>query len=164
MFKLMSTDFLGRFWNITIFVSSDKYVTSSCFAIWMLHFASVCTPWMLHVSSVCTPCCMLLDVFACCCAKFETCQTFQQTTLNILFVPWSPKSSATMLDPFAQLFQHCWGYARSLRMAGLQRLMGCILPTMHRRSQTCWKLLRPFARSLRMKRVYTVVQFCFRSW
>ena len=21
-----------------------------------------------------------------------------------------------MLDPFAQLFQHCWGYARSLRM------------------------------------------------
>ena len=150
MFKLMSTDFLGRFWNITIFVSSDKYVTSSCFAIWMLHFASVCTPWMLHVSSVCTPCCMLL--------------LFQQTTLNISFVPWSPKSSATMLDPFAQLFQHCWGHACSLRMAGLQRLMGCILPTMHCRSQTCWKLLRPFARNLRMKRVYTVLQFCFRSW
>ena len=31
-------------------------------------------------------------------------------------LPWSPKRSATMLDPFAQLFQHCWGHARSLRM------------------------------------------------
>ena len=38
---------------------------------------------MLQVASVCTPCFMLLDVVACCCAKFETCQTFQPTTLNI---------------------------------------------------------------------------------
>ena len=28
--------------------------------------------WMLHVASVCIPCCMLLDVVARCCAKFET--------------------------------------------------------------------------------------------
>ena len=73
--------------------------------------------WMLHVASVCTPCCMLLDVVVCCCAKFETGQTCQPTTPNISFVPWSPKRSATMLDPFAQLFQHCWGHARSLRMS-----------------------------------------------
>ena len=72
--------------------------------------------WMLHVASVCTPCCMLLDVVACCCAKFETGRTFQPATPNISFVPGSPKSSATMLDLFAQLFQHCWGHARSLRM------------------------------------------------
>ena len=72
--------------------------------------------WMLYVASVCTPCCMLLDVVACCCAKLETCQTFQPTTPNIFFVPRSPKRSATMLDPFAQLFQHCWGHARSLRI------------------------------------------------
>ena len=71
---------------------------------------------MLHVASVCTPCCMLLDVVAWCCTKFETGQTFQPTTLNISFVPWSLKCSATMLDSFAQLFQHCWGHARSLRM------------------------------------------------
>ena len=63
-----------------------------------------------------TLCCMLLDVVACCCAKFETGQTFQLTTPNISFVPWWLKRSATMLDPFAQLFQHCWGHARSLRM------------------------------------------------
>ena len=31
--------------------------------------------WMLHVAYVCTNCCMLLDVVACCCAKFETVQT-----------------------------------------------------------------------------------------
>ena len=48
-----------------------------------------------------------------------------------------------MLDPFAQFFQHCWGHARST--LGLQRLMGCILSTMHYRSQTCWELLHPFA-------------------
>ena len=58
--------------------------------------------WMSHVASVCTPCCMLLDVVACCCAKFETGQTFQTTTLNISFVRWLPKRNATMLDPFAR--------------------------------------------------------------
>ena len=71
---------------------------------------------MLHVASVCTPCCMLLHVVACCFAKFETGQTFQPTTPNISSVPWSPKRSATILDSFAQLFQLCWGHARSLRM------------------------------------------------
>ena len=72
--------------------------------------------WILHVASVCTPCCMLLRVVGSCCAKFETSQTFQPTTPNISFVPWSPKRSATMLDPFAQLFQTCWGHARLSHM------------------------------------------------
>ena len=63
--------------------------------------------WMLHVASVCTPCRIVV---------VETTQTFQPTTPNISFVSWSPKRGATMLDPFAQLFQHCWGHARSLRM------------------------------------------------
>ena len=62
--------------------------------------------------------CYMLRLFAhpvaCCCAKFKTGQTFQPTTPNISFVLWSPKRSATMLDPFAQLFQHCWGHAGSL--------------------------------------------------
>ena len=58
----------------------------------------------------------LLHVVACCCAKFETGQTFQSTTPNISFVPWSPKRSPTMLDPFARFFQHRRGHARSLRM------------------------------------------------
>ena len=58
----------------------------------------------------------LLHVVACCCAKFETGQTFEPTTPNISFVPWSPKRSPTMLDPFARFFQHRRGHARSLRM------------------------------------------------
>ena len=111
---------------------------------------------------------------ASCCAKFETGQTFQPTTPNISFVPWSPKRSATMLDPFAQLFQHCWGHARSLRMvykdlwvvsfpwctAG-PNIVGSLasvctpLPTRTQQlptllAQQCWELLRPLARSLRL--------------
>ena len=62
------------------------------------------------------PVAWLLNVVACCCAKFEIDQTFQPTTPNISFVAWSPKRSATMLYPFAQLFQHRWGHARSLSM------------------------------------------------
>ena len=38
--------------------------------------------WMLHVASICKPCCMLLDVVACCCAKFET----AILTYHILFL------------------------------------------------------------------------------
>ena len=34
---------------------------------------------------------------------------------------------------------------RTLITHGLQRLMGCILPAMHCRSQHCWELLHPFA-------------------
>ena len=91
--------------------------------------------WMLHV--------------ACCCAKVETGQTFQPTTPNISFVPWSSKRSATMLDPFCTALPTLLG-PRTLITHGLQRLMGCILPTMRYRSQTCWELLHPFARSLRI--------------
>ena len=68
-----------------------------------------------------------------CCAKFETRSTLEPTTPNISFVPWSPMRSATMLGPRTRI-KH-----------GLQRLMGCILPTMHCRSQHCWELLHQFA-------------------
>ena len=100
----------------------------------------------------------LLHVVGCCCAKFETGQTFQPTTSNISFVLWSPKRSATMLDPFAQLFQHCWGHVRSLRMDYKDlwvvffprctegpKLVGncCIrLHTMLNVIECCWVLLR----------------------
>ena len=88
--------------------------------------------WMLHVASVCTPCCMLLLVVGSCCAKFETGQTFEPTTPNMSFVPWSSKCGATMLDPglhssfniVGPMHTHYINY-------GLQSLMGWILPTMH---------------------------------
>ena len=98
---------------------------------------------MLHVASVCTPCCMLLDVVACCCAKFETGQTFQPTTPNI--------SSSVIPEAWRNNVGSVWTALptllgpRTLITHGSQRLMGCILPTMHCRSQHCWELLHLFA-------------------
>ena len=71
--------------------------------------------WMFHVASVCKT---LLHVVGCCgvLLKFETGQTFQSSTPNISFVSWSPKRSTTILDPFAQLFQHCWSHALALQI------------------------------------------------
>ena len=131
----------------------------------------------------------LLHVVAYCCAKFETGQTFQPTTPNISFVPWSPKRSATMLDPFAQLFQHCWGHARSLRMVykdlwvypshdALQvpTLLGVVAsvctprPTRTQQLPTllaqCWELLCPFSRSLRVLgiRKWPIIRFFKNYW
>ena len=103
---------------------------------------------------------MLLDVVACCYAKFKTGQTFQPKTPNISFVLWSPKRSATMLDPFEQFFQHCRG-PRTLITHLLQRPMGCILPTMHCRSQTCWELLHLFAHHC--QHVRNNSQHCWRN-
>ena len=40
---------------------------------------------VLRVASVCTPCSNSLRVVGSCCAKFETCQTFNPTTPNISF-------------------------------------------------------------------------------
>ena len=92
--------------------------------------------WMLYVVSVCTPCCMLLDVVVCCCTKSETGQTFQPVTPNISFVPWSLKRSATILDPFAPLFQHCWGHARSLRYTACPKLVGSCCIRLHTTANT----------------------------
>ena len=58
-------------------------------------------------------CWMLLHVAA---QSLKPVKLFSQQLPTISFVPWSPKCSATMLNPFAQLFQHCWGHARSLRL------------------------------------------------
>ena len=77
---------------------------------------------VLHVTSVFTPCCMLLRVGSCC-ATFETGQTFEPTTPNISFVPLSPKRSATIVEPFAQFFQHCLGPACALHMVSMETAM-----------------------------------------
>ena len=108
--------------------------------------------WMLNVAPACTPCCMLLDVVACCCAKFETCQTFQPTTLNISL--FRDRRSVT---------QQCWiclhsssnivgathaHYTRFTKTYGLCPSHDALqVPTLL--AQQCWELLRPpFARTL----------------
>ena len=92
--------------------------------------------WMLHVASVYTPCCMLLRVvdrsnfsannsqhFFCSVIAEAYCNNVGSvcTTLPILLGPHTPITH------------------------GLQRLLGCIIPTMHCRCQHCWELLHPFA-------------------
>ena len=93
---------------------------------------------MLHVASVCTPCCMFLDVVACCCAKFETGQLptflFFRDRRSVAQQCWIHLHSSSNIVGATKLITH-----------GLQRLMGCILPTMHCRSQQCWELLHPLA-------------------
>ena len=93
-----------------------------------------CWPTTPNIASVCTPCCMLLRVVACCCAKFETGQTFKPTTPNISFDPWAPK-----------VVQQCWirlhsssniGGATHSHYTWSQSLMDCILRRMHCRSST----------------------------
>ena len=71
-------------------------------------------PTMLRPFAHPVACCwMLLRVVV---QSLKPVKLFSQQLPNISFVPWSPKRLATMLDPFAQLFQHCWSHARSLRM------------------------------------------------
>ena len=96
--------------------------------------------WMLHVASVCTSCCMssspvqteatLLDVTilrpfaqypdACWCVLL--CKVWNRLNIwtnnsqHLFCSVISPKRSATMLDPFAQLFQYCLGHALALNV------------------------------------------------
>jgi len=51
--------------------------------------------------STALPCFMLVHIVGSCCAKFQTCKTFEPTAPNISFVPWSPKRSTTFLH-------HAW--------------------------------------------------------
>ena len=100
--------------------------------------------WMLHFASVCTPCCVLLDVVACCCGKFETGQTFQPTRLPTFLLFRDRRSVAQQCWIRLHSSSNIFG-ATTLINHGLRRLMGCTLPTMRCRSQTCWELLHPFA-------------------
>ena len=115
---------------------------------------------------------MLLRVVA---QNLKPVTLFQPTTPNISFVPWLPKRSATMLDPFAQLalptllgppmlithgFSKTYGLYSSHGALQEPNLLGVVafvctpLPTRTQRlptllRQQCWELLRPFARSLK---------------
>ena len=61
--------------------------------------------------------------------------------------------------------QQCWirlhNSSSTLITYGLQRLMGCILPTMRCRSQHCWELLHPFAHHCQHTRNNS--QHCWRN-
>ena len=59
---------------------------------------------------------MLLFVVASCYAKFEPCQTFWANNSQHFLCSVIAETCAIMLDPFAQLSQHCWCHVRTLHM------------------------------------------------
>ena len=68
-------------------------------------------PTLLDVTcaSVCTPCCMLLNVVACCCAKFEPVKLFSQQLPTFL-----------LLCDRRSVAQQCW-----IRLHGSSNIVGC---------------------------------------
>ena len=99
---------------------------------------------------------MLLDVVACCCESLKPVKLFRQQLPTFL-----------LFCDRRNVVQQCWirfhgssnivgGNARSL-----QRPMGCILLTMHCRSQTFWELLHPFAHHCQHARNNS--QHCWRN-
>ena len=58
--------------------------------------------WMLHVASVCIPCCLLLDVVARCCAKFETGQTLSPVQMDATLLAYNSQHCWELLRPFAR--------------------------------------------------------------
>ena len=96
--------------------------------------------WMLHVASVSTPCCMLLDVVA---QSLKPVKLFSQQ-LPTFFCSMIAEAYRNNVGSVCTAVPTLLG--PRLRIThGLQRLIGCILPTMHCRSQHCWELLHPFA-------------------
>ena len=127
---------------------------------------------MLHVASVCTPCCMLLDVVACGCAKFEPVKLFsQQLPTFFLFRDrrsvaqqcWIRLHSSSNIVGAAHAhyawFTKIYGLYPSHDALQVPTLLGVVasvctpLPTRTQQlptssAQQCWEFLRPFARSL----------------
>ena len=127
---------------------------------------------MLHVASVCTPCCMLLDVVTCCAQSLRPVKLFsQQHPTFLLFRDhrsvvqqrWICLHSSSNVFGAAHAhfawFTKTYGLYPSLDALQVLTLLEVVasvctpLPTRSQQlptllAQKCWKLLRPFARSL----------------
>ena len=69
---------------------------------------------ILNVEYVWTPCCILMGLYL---RKVWNRSNFWTNDSQHFFSAiGSPKRGATMMDPFAQLSQHCWGHARTFHM------------------------------------------------
>ena len=127
---------------------------------------------MLHVASVCTPCCMLLDVVTCYAQSLSPVKLFsQQHPTFLLFRDhrsvvqqrWICLHSSSNVFGAAHAhfawFTKTYGLYPSLDALQVLTLLEVVasvctpLPTRSQQlptllAQKCWKLLRPFARSL----------------
>ena len=88
--------------------------------------------WMLHLVSVCTPCCMLLR-------KVWYWSNFSANNSQHFFCSMIAEAWRNNVGSVCTALPTLLG-PHMLITRGLQRLvMGCILPTMHCRSQHCWE-------------------------
>ena len=93
--------------------------------------------WMFHVASLCTLCCMLLR-------KVWNWSNFSANNSQHFFCSMIAKAKRNNVGSVCTTLPTLLGPC-TLIMHGLQRLMGCILSTMHCRFQACWELLHPSA-------------------
>ena len=93
-----------------------------------------------------------------CCAKFETGQTFNPQL--------PPKRSTTMLDLFGSSSNIVGAtHARfTWSPCSLQSLKGCILPTMHSRSQHCWPNNVGSCRTFLAQQCWELLHPCWQWW
>ena len=115
---------------------------------------------MLHFASVCTPCCMLLDLVCLLLSKVWNRSNFSANNSQHFFCSVIAEALRNNVGSVCTALPTLLG-PLTLITHGLQRLMGCILPTMHRRSQHCWELLHPFAHHCQHAR--TNSQHCWRN-
>ena len=131
---------------------------------------------MLHVASVCTPCCMLLDVFRVVAQCLKPVKLFSQQLATFLLFRdrrsvaqqcWIRLHSSSNIVGATHAhyawFTKTYGLYPSHGALQVPTLLGVVasvrrpLPTRTQQLPTllvqqCWKLLRPFARSLRVAR------------
>ena len=109
--------------------------------------------WMLHLVSVCTPCCMLLR-------KVWYRSNFSANNSQHFFCSVIAEAWRNNVGSVCTALPTLFG-PHMLITHGLQRLMGCILPTMHCRSQHRWELFHPFAHHCQHTRNNS--QHCWRN-
>ena len=116
---------------------------------------------MLHVVSVCTPCCMLLDVNCVLLRKVQNRSNFSANNSQHFFCSVIAVEAWRNNVGFVCTALPTLLGSRTLITHGLQRLMGCILPMMHCRSQHYWELLHPFTHHRQHERNNS--QCCWRN-
>ena len=114
-------------------LSSSCQLLSQRFISPVPNWRNIVGQWMLHVTSICTPCCLLLRTRVVGTGVFAQASSFQllklETLLRWSFFTFNVGSVCTAFPTFLR--------PRTRIRHSLQGLMGCILPTMHWRSQHC---------------------------
>ena len=127
-FNIFAPDLLIRFYKFETFFSSSANNSQHC--------------RMLHVSTFYTPYCSCrLGVVA---QSLQPVKLLSKQLPTFLFFPviavtWIRSHSFSNIVG-ATCAHYTWSPAQSL--------MGCILLTMHCKSEHCWELLHPFARTV----------------